>query len=167
MVAVGKGNGVCGVGVSGSTSTRLSLNSAHSCAGTTEKERVFSRPDRARVGMRTHRCRNCFLMPSPSNCRVTRGSLRFRGGRSPAMSRAKWASVRRKREKQKAASKRDRNVAEIDRKKSSECAFHHFRETDRAYVFRATPLGLQLSAKRHTLIRVIAFPTARFSSRKP
>jgi hypothetical protein len=34
-------------------------------------------------------------------------------------------------------------------------------------VFRATPLGLKLSAKRHTLIRVIAFPTARFSSRKP
>jgi hypothetical protein len=55
----------------------------------------------------------------------------------------------------------------IDEKKNLECAFHHFRETDRAYVFRATPLGLKLSAKRHALIRVIAFPTARFSSRKP
>ena len=52
---------------------------------------MFSGPDRARVGIRTHRFRNCFLVASPSNCRVTRGSLRFRGGRSPAIAvRAKW-----------------------------------------------------------------------------
>ena len=166
MVAVGKGNGVCGVGVSGSTSTRLSLNSAHSCAGTTEKERVFSRPDRARVGMRTHRCRNCFLMPSPSNCRVTRGSLRFRGGRSPAMCACEVGFG----PSEKGKTKKTKSCVETrpkSKRKNLECAFHHFRETDRAYVFRATPLGLKLSAKRHTLIRVIAFPTARFSSRKP
>ena len=92
-----KGNGISRVRVSRTfservTSTHLSLNSAHSCAGTTDDERVFSGPDRARVGMRTHRFRNCFLMSSPSSCRVTRGRLRFRGGRTPAIAaRAKWA----------------------------------------------------------------------------
>ena len=92
-----KGNGISRVRVSRTfservTSTHLSLNSAHSCAGTTDDERVFSGPDRARVGMRTHRFRNCFLMSSPSSCRVTRGRLRFRGGRTPAIAAlAKWA----------------------------------------------------------------------------
>lgn len=67
------------------TSTQLSLQLGTLVRWDDRHERTFSGPDRARVGIRTHRFRNCFLVASPNNCHVTRGRLRFRGGRSPAI----------------------------------------------------------------------------------